>query len=477
MDAKAVLKELARRKEEERCRFYTPNAKIESFIKKVGAGGSFINLLIAANGVGKTAVLAEIMANIIWGPQNEYFDLPLFRNWPYEKHLRVVTEANDMGSTGTIDKEINFWWPKGRWTAEKQGKNYNSLYRSDTGFMVDKMSFEQQPKEFESATLGAIFFNEPPSEDIFGACVGRMRKGGRMFFHMTPLSNSAWVQDRLVDSHDEDTTIVAADIEDACIEHGVRGHLKHEDIERMMKNWKPEEIDARAHGKFMHLSSVIYGGAFNRQYHVVADDLQPPKGSQWFTVVDPARGKPWAIGLGWVDPRGQIVFDEEYPKEDWLRCKESVLTIRDYADIIKIMEAGKPIETRIIDRHFANSRNDYGTTLKQDLSEKFGLEFQDSYSCEKEVDTGIQKVKDYLGFNTKMPMDSLNFPRLRIKARCKNTIRSMERWPRKPDTLAPDDGSPYKDHADLIRYSAMANMEVWVPRAALPQKQGYVLGR
>jgi hypothetical protein len=477
MDAKVLLKELARRKEEERCRFYTPNSKVESFIKKVGAGNTFINLLIAANGVGKTAVLAEIMANIIWGPQNEWFDHPLFRNWPYEKHLRVVTEANDLGETGTIDKEINHWWPKGRWTASKAGKNYNFIYKSDTGFLVDKFSFAQEPKEFESATLGAIFFNEPPSEDIFGACVGRMRKGGRMFFHMTPLFQSAWVQDRLVDSHDEDTTIVTADIEDACIEHGDRGHLKHEDIERMMKNWKPEEIEARAHGKFMHLSGVIYGGSFRREHHVVSNELQPPPGSQWFTVVDPARGKPWAIGVGWVDPRGQIVFDDEYPKEDWLKCRESVLTLRDYADIIKVMEAGKPVDTRIIDRHFANARNDYGTTLKQDLAEKFGLDFRDSYSCEKEVDTGIQKVKDLLGFNVKMPMDSLNFPRLRFKERCKNMIRSAERWPRKPETLAPDEHSPYKDHADLFRYASMANLEVWVPRPFTQKRTGYVLGR
>jgi hypothetical protein len=476
-DQKSILRELARRQEEERCRFYVPNAKVEAFIKKTGAGGSFINLLIAANGVGKTAVLAEIIANIMWGPQSEWFDQPLFRNWPYEKHLRVVTEANDLGETGTIDKEINYWWPKGRWTASKAGKNYNFIFKSDTGFMLDKFSFAQEPKEFESATLGAIFFNEPPSEDIFGACVGRMRKGGRMFFHMTPLFQSAWVQDRLIDSHDQDTTVITADIEDACIEHGIRGHLKHEDIERMMKNWKPEEIEARAHGKFMHLSGVIYGGSFKREFHVVPDDVKPPLGSQWFTVVDPARGKPWAIAVGWVDPRGQIVIDDEYPKEDWLRCQESVLTIRDYSDIIKIMEAGKYVEWRIIDRHFANSRNDYGTTLKQDLADKFGLEFRDSYSCEKEVDTGIQKVKDYLGFNMKMPMDAINFPRIRIKERCKNTIRAVERWPRNPKTLAPDDHSPYKDHADLVRYACMANMEIWVPRQMPQQTAGYVLGR
>lgn len=470
-------RELQRRLVEERCRYYTPNEKVGKFIKIVGEGQGFIYLLIAANGVGKTAVLANIAANIMWGPQNKHFDLPLFRNWPYEKHLRVVTEANDMGETGTIDKEIRRWWPKGRWTGEKQGKNYYSLYKSDTGFMMDKMSFEQQPKEFESATLGAIFFNEPPSEEIFAACVGRMRRGGIICFHMTPLFQSAWIQDRLVDSHDHKSFVVTADIEDACKEHGVGGHLEHKHIEQMISEWKPEEIEARAHGKFMHLSDVIFGGVFRREHHVVPDNLEAPPGSQWFTVVDPARGKPWAIARGWVDPAQRYVIDDEYPKEDWLKCRESKLALRDYADIIKIMEGSNPTEWRIIDRHFANARNDYGTTLKMDLSEKFGLDFRDSYACEEEVETGIQKTKDCLRFNEKMPVDIVNCPRVRIKERCKNIIRSLERWPRKRETLRHDPDSPYKDHADLVRYLCMAGLEVWHSKPFERKAGGYVLGR
>ena len=474
---KSTLNEILRRQKDERCRFYVPNGRTETFIRLLGEGQGFINLLIAANGVGKTAALINIIANIIWGPQNKWFDWPIFRKWPYEKHLRVVTESNDIGETGTIDKEIAKWWPKGRYTAEKQGKNYHCLYKTDTGFLLDKMSFQQEPKEFESATLGGIFFNEPPTEEIFGACVGRMRAGGLISFQMTPLMNSAWVQDRLVDSHEHRSFVVTADVEDACIEHGVRGHLKHENIVRMMKEWRPEEIEARAHGKFMHLADVIYGGSFYRDAHVVNDDLMPPMGSQWFTVVDPARGKPWAIGRGWVDPAGRIVFDDEYPKEDWLRCRETENTLQDYADILRIMEARYWTDTRIIDRHFANSRNDYGRTLKMDLADKFGLEFRDSYSCEEEVETGIFKVKDYLGYNRKMPIDTMNYPRLRFKARCKNMIRSMERWPRKKETLRPDPDSPYKDHADLVRYACMAGLEVWVPRRFETAGKVYAVGR
>jgi hypothetical protein len=293
---------------------------------------------------------------------------------------------------------------------------------------------------------------------------------------MTPLTSAAWIQDRLLEH--KDCTVVTGDIEANCIEHGDRGVLKHADIERMISQWTKEEIEARVHGRFAHLSNVILGSAFQRKWHIIPDDVQPGPGCQWFHVVDPARGKPWAMAWGWIDPRGQITFDREYPLELWTSCNETNLTIKDYADLIKIMDGKNPIEWRIIDRHFANARNDFGRTLKQDLDEMYGLEFQNSYSCEEEVETGIQKVKNLLGFNQKMPIDSMNFPRLRVKENCRNIIRSMERWDRDKTTLRPKNESPYKDHFDLVRYIAMAGLEVY-QRSVYTQtnKSLYVLGR
>jgi hypothetical protein len=124
-------------------------------------------------------------------------------------------------------------------------------------------------------------------------------------------------------------------MEDNCKTHGIRGTLEHSHIENMIKNMDPDEIDARVHGKAMHLSSVILGKAFKREFHIAPENKTMPAGAQRFMVVDPARGKPWAIGWGWVDIRGQIVFDKEYPEADWLRCRESALSIKDYADIIR----------------------------------------------------------------------------------------------------------------------------------------------
>lgn len=469
--AKAVLKIY----ENERCRLFEPNGVQEQFIKVVGEAKHFVYLLITANGTGKDCVLQNITANICWGPQNQYFKYPLFERWPFpEKHIRLVTESQLVTESGPIDKEINVWWPKGRYTSHKDGKQYITRYKTDTGFLIDKMTYEQEPEEFEGVNLGFVGFSEPPPEQLYDRCVSRLRRGGIIVIVMTPLTSAAWIQDRLLDH--KDAVVVVGDIEANCKEHGVRGVLNHSDIERMISQWKPEEIDARVHGKFTHLSNVILGKAFDRRFHVISDDVEPSPGSQWFHVVDPARGKPWAMCWGWVDPKGQITIDREYPLENWTSCRETNLTIKDYAGLIKIMDGKNQIETRVIDRHFANARNDYGTTLKQDLANKFGLEFIDSYSCEEEVETGIQKVKDLLGFNSRMPIDGLNYPRLRVKERNKNVIRSLERWDRDPETLRPKPDSFYKDHWDLVRYAAMANLEVYTPRS-FTQRSSYVLGR
>lgn len=477
MDDAEVLAEYIRVCETEKCRTFVPNGVQEQFIKVVGAGKHFVYLLITANGVGKDCGAQNILANVIWGPQNEWFrGLPIFERWPFpEKHIRLVTESQLVTESGPIDKEIAAWWPRGRYTSHKGGKQYITHYKTDTGFLIDKMTYEQEPEEFEGVNLGMVVFSEPPPEDIYNRCVSRLRRGGIILIVMTPLTSAAWIQDRLLDH--KDAVVVTGDIEANCREHGVRGQLNHIDIERMISQWTQEEIEARVHGRFAHLSNVILGSAFNRKYHVIEDDVEPGPGCQWFHIVDPARGKPWAMAWGWVDPRGQLTFDREYPLELWTNCRETVLGLKDYADLIKIMDGRQRVETRIIDRHFANSRNDYGTTLKQDLLEKFGLEFQDSYSCEEEVETGIQKVKDLLRFNERMPIDSLNFPRLRVKKRCNNIIRSLERWDRDKETLKPKADSSYKDHWDLVRYAAMANLEVYVPRPFQPRGAGYVLGR
>lgn len=471
------LREFLRRREEEKFRFFVPNGKQSEAIKMIADPNNFISIFSGGNGAGKTYLMINVLANIIWPGCNEWFKEGIFKEWNFPKRIRIGTESGNVKESGVIEQAINEWWPKGRFEGTKAGLPYTSQYKTDTGFIIDIKSYEQETREWESATLGMCVFDEPPPKDKFSASVSRMRKGGILGIFMSPLSQAGWIFDDLVNSHDQKCAITYADLEDNCKTHGLRGTLEHTHIQKLIDNMDPEEIDARVHGKAMHLQSVILGSAFKRNYHVIDDNIQPPPGSQHFLVVDPARGKPWAMGWGWIDLKGRIVFTDEYPIEDWTKCKETKLSLRDYADLIHRFDAQRFCHYKIIDRHFANARNDYGTTLKMDLEEKFGIEFQDSYNCENEIEVGIQKVKDMLRLDESREVDTLNYARLQIKARCKNIIRSLDRWDRNPDTLKPNVMSVFKDHFDLVRYACMANLHVDQPLIMPPKKDIYAIGR
>lgn len=483
-ELKIVLGELARRQEQEKIRFFVPNGKQEEFISKVGEGKHFVLILSAGNGIGKTAVVMNILGNIIWGPQNEWFRKPLFENWPFPKRGRIVTESKNVEAIGAIEQEIESWWPKGRFSASKSGKLYNSLYHTDTGWILDKMSYEQEPKEFESSTIGLGIFDEPPPKQIFDAMISRMRKGGIIIISMTPLEGADWIFEEggLLDS--EDCFILYADMEDNCREHGVRGVLEHQHIDKILSKLTPGEREARKCGKPLSAVHTIFGSSWSPEVHIIEDDVKPPMGSQFGMTVDPADGKPYAVAWWWVDPRGHIVFDYNWPEENWvklMRNKPILPIMEEYGQLFKRYEGTREMEWRIMDRHFGANRNvRTGKTLIEDW-EQWGYSFQPSYHTDNEVPTGILKVQEYLSFDRARPLNGMNLPRVYVKRRCKNIIMSVPKWPRKVDPMKlvsePDRNSVYKDFCDVVRYTCMLQPEVYISRPAIQRQAGYVLGR
>lgn len=212
-DPVATIRELkeeeAYRLECEKFRFYTPNGACETFIREVGEDKRLIVLFSAANGVGKTAAAVNIIANIIFGAdntENEWFNYPLYRNWPYPKRGRIVSEGANIEKN--VVPSLKEWFPAGRYKASKGGKSFDSSWKTDNKWTFDIMTNDQDPKQFEGPTLGWIWCDEPPTETIFKACVSRLRQGGVMFISATPLNGSAWMYDAIVAKKDK-----AADIE------------------------------------------------------------------------------------------------------------------------------------------------------------------------------------------------------------------------------------------------------------------------
>lgn len=435
-----------------RCLWFTPNGPQHRFVTLVGAKQPYVGIFSAANGVGKTTLAVNVLANIIFGPQNRYFDHPIFRTWPHPKRFRYITDPKLVEEIGPFHSEIKKWWPRGQYTAIKGGKSYYSQYKAN-GFIVDVMSYDQSLEQFEGTTLGGVFFDEPPVRQIWNASLARLRMGGIALVFMTPLTGAGWFFDEVVPRHQDQ--VIYADIEENCKQHAQNGQLEHENIQRMLAEMDPEEVEARAHGKAMYLQGLVFK-SFDPRVHLLSDHMLVPHGAQVWQVVDPHGDKPFACIWGFCDNSGSLFQVDEWPNEDFYRMHGCTLGITDYKRIFATKEQGWNVTKRIMDRHFSEVRTVHTRkTLREEFA-SVGLNYDLSYhGGVEEVDVGIVKVREFLSYNTAKPMDSLNRPHYYVSPKCVNTIKGFQRWSIDPKTG--DYRDQFKDYMDCVRYWVMGN--------------------
>jgi len=268
---KELLRQLEKYKSDNPYLFYIPNKKAERFIQQVGnlEEGRRIHLFIGGNGSSKSCSMANILANICFAEKNPYFKFGIYQNWPFLKKIRLVSDPTTIAEK-TVPEMIK-WFPRGRYKAAKEKKNFLSHFITDTGFDIGLMTFDQDPKEFESVDLGAIFLDEIPPEDIFNACLSRLRvgEGGIQVAGFTPLAGAGYLFDRYIDNPTQNlaswTYVTTWDNVEGP---ETRGFLKRETVERMISQFPEEEREARVEGKFMHLGGTIFK-EFDRSKHVL----------------------------------------------------------------------------------------------------------------------------------------------------------------------------------------------------------------
>lgn len=461
--------EMERRRDQERFAFFEPNGPQEKFIQLIGPGRIMVGILSAANGIGKTTLVANILANLFFGSQSKFFDHPIFHHWPYPKRVRYITDPKLVEEIGPFHGEIEKWWPRGRYQALKCGKTFYSQYKAN-GWILDVMTNDQDVRQFEGGTFGLIIFDEPPRRGIWHACVSRLRLGGMLLPFMTPLTEAAWFFDEVVPRHAD--SVVYASIEENCKQHGIRGQLEHDRIEAMIREMDADEVEARAYGKAMYLKGLIYK-TFEHRVHVLREPVKVPAGATVWQSVDPATSKPFAGVWAMPDSDGTLYIVDEYPREDFLKAGDNGFSNEDYTRVFKDIETGWKVDGhRIMDRHFADVR---AASNKKTLREEFsdiGMDYEASYACSEEVQTGILKVREYLNYDTSKPISALNRPKLYINPNCTNTIRSFQRWARDPKTHEPNDDR-FKDHMDCVRMLCMAEPKVEQPLPAQQFKRRY----
>lgn len=420
----SVLRELreeqAFRQTGEKYRFYEPNGKCEEFINAVGSGDYFTILFSAANGVGKTACGANIVVNLMYeNPDNKWFNAPLFKKWPYPKKGRIVSSPTNLDA-GLV-KDLESWLPANRYKAQKKNRPFNSYFTTDTGWEFDVMSYEQSVEEFESVTLGWAWFDEPPPYAIYKAMVSRMRKGGIIFIGETPLEGSAWIYDELIANPNNEfkkhgkTFYVEADVEAACKQHGVRGHLEHEHIEAMIENYSEEEKQARIYGKSSHLIGLVYK-QFSNKIHVIKPFDVTMRDYTVYQALDTHPRYPDRVVWIAVDKKGtKFIIDElsigKVPIEEEaakIREKDS-----QYRVVRRFIEPGA----------YVKDQHETGLTTAEKLA-KHGLAYEPATKLRNTANKRIGYALDYEMNDGGM----IKPPEMYVFETCVLTIHEFTHW-------------------------------------------------
>lgn len=389
VDLRKLKEEKARRLRDEKYRFFEPTGKGEEFINAVGSGNYFISLLSAANGVGKTTVAANMLAHLFWPCGNKYFQTPLWNKWPYLKKGRIVSDATTIKEA--LIPELKKWFPEGRYTVEKCGKNYEYRWKTDTGFEFDIMTFDQDVKEFESANLGWVWMDEPPPEPVYKACISRLRRGGILWMTFTPLKGSAWLYDAIVANKDNEAGerfFLEADVWSSVKGMGVRGFLIKENVDRMIAQYDEEDLQARVHGKFQHLTGLIFK-KFSRSIHVIKPFEIKRKDFSVIEHFDCHPRNPDAIQWIAIDKKGtKYVIDELYIK---------VNSDEELAQRIKQKASNYRVTGRWMDPSgFIENQHD-GTPEKSlaDKLKKFGLTYSQASKFRSLADRRVKDALEY----------------------------------------------------------------------------------
>ena len=399
-------------------RSFVPNGKVEQFIKLIG-NNTFISVISAGNGVGKTAAGSNIVVNLCYGKQNEWFDYPIFKDFPFPKYGRIVSNTKTIEETIVGgQKELQRWLPRGRYSESKGGKQYISQFKTDTGFAFDVMTYEQDPQEFESKTLGWAWFDEPPPRSIFKATVARMRRGGIIFITDTPLNNAAWMYDEIITKPEPgQRDFVEADIEDNCKTHGVRGILDHHYIEKIINEYDEDEREARIHGRFQHLIGRVFK-KFNRKIHVIKPFAIKKEDFVVWESLDPHPRNPDAVIWVATDRKGnKFVVNELYGR----------YTTSELSERVKKKSENYRVEKRIADPSaFVENQHDedpQAATLAGKL-EKLGLEYEKGTKDREGAD---RRIRDALDYEIKGE-DIIIPPELYIFDTCERLIWELEHY-------------------------------------------------
>ncbi len=293
---------------------------------------------------------------------------------------------------------------------EKIWKNPQGVpikYQFKNGSVFDILTHEQSTESFEGWKGHIAWFDEPPPRDKYIATLrGLVDFQGRHWLTLTPLTQP-WIYDFIYTKKSENIFCVTMDMRDNT-------YLTEEAIKEMEEAMTEDEKEARLHGRFMHLSGLVYKEFFPG-HHVVE---RPVIQKHWtrYMAVDPHPRTPTAVLWLAVDEQdNHWVYDELWLKD---------MDIKAIAYAILAQEGDFPSHVKLIDPHAdADNVAAGGFNFRKELM-KYGVYTQRANS---DPMLGKSKIRQVLTLRYN-PMIKREIPQLHIGNNCTQTIYEFQHY-------------------------------------------------
>lgn len=438
-----------------------------------------------------------------------------YRLWPKGTKFKCRFITPDYGKPyQSLLETIQMWVPPsqlrgGSWETAYKDKDH--VVRFANGSVFDFMTTEQPPSKHGGSARHRIVWDEEPPDTEDGERIytqARMRIAdyhGDMLWGFTPISEKlGWVFDEIHDqaveegeeleervwlNQDEGLLLVQATIYE-------NPHLSEEGREDAIKGIRGDQRAAVTEGAFTNAKGLVFE-TFDPQVggiHVVPEewiDKELVKGLEHLDGIDPGQVET-AILFSGVDKENRVVVYDELTLSGKQaipeHAAESIANLREGWGLPEVCKY-PIIDPAARSRDLIRGQRIGEAWMSAGIPVIYG---------QHDVEAGVLEIERRLNHHIPDPEnegETKPFPLIVISSRCKNLIRQLRRYRKKPK----EDGSfgvvKKDDHAcDALRYICMerrvpvkrkrrrSRQQAWVPGTAPPyqptrRRQGTVLGK
>lgn len=436
---------MARRIREQGIKYYKPHKKQQEFHKSKKKN----RWMFGGNRTGKT---------VSGGAEAVFYATGThpYKRIPVPNGGWVVSLTNEV-QRDVAQREVLRWLPKDQIkdVQMRQGRKDSletgiiDFIELVNGSIIGFKSCDQGRAKFQGTSKEWIWFDEEPPEDIYKECMMRLLDTeGDCWGTMTPLQGLTWVYDVVYMNEIGDE-----DIQYWLMQWSDNPHLSPEAIAHLESTMSDEDREARQYGKFVAMSGLVYK-EFVEDVHVI-DPFDVPH--SWYDniSIDPGLENPLSAHFYAIDGDNNIyVIEEHYFSGQSVEWHAEQL--HEIANRLSWPKRNGMLEA-LID----SAANQKTLAAEKSVTELFWEHnVAADTGVEKDVWTGIQRVKQYLKLRPNPQTDvwPRGKPKLFIFRNCVQMVREIKsyRW-------KPEDDKPIKknDHAmDDLKYYIMSRPEI-----------------